>query len=481
MGHQYGGRTGRAQFEGALAGQGDRARRGSGGGGQSADEGFVRRGRPQPGMQQLLHLAGGDAAYRLLRVQRALRREVGGEAHRGAQRGAAHRGGGQQRDLAVAQLEVDADRGVQMTFQGEQRVFQQRGGRAQFLQWFAGVRGRLRGRRAAAYAAEEGAVRRETAAVGVPADRRAVAGAVPRADAQGLDVQGDTQVSGQSLGPAGPPGPGRGPTGQYRPGGQRQLLRRVVGVRASGVPGDGRQQRVGAGPRRHGVEEGVVQLGAGHVEGVLGGHPQRRGPHVVQRVLATDDGAQVAGDGRGETDPGEVRRQSRDLGRRARREPQQQWPAPVSDPPPRELLHEFQGGSGGVRLAQRRGRPGRHGESGHHGKPEGHQPVHGRAVGAQGVGVQPADPPLAVRHQGVARHGGRDGGAGRALGDAHPRLPPTSSSSRASSSARLMPSTSSSSWCSRIHTVWYESHSGEASHSTAPSSKRSSASSRSVR
>lgn len=246
------------------------------------------------------------------------------------------------------------------------------------------------------------------------------------------------------------------------------------------MPGDRREQCVDAGSGIRGVERCVVELRCGHVKGVLGDHPDGGRPYLVQHVVAADDGTDAIGVDRGDTDAGEFRRQPGDLGRRARRQTQQQRPAPVADPSSRQLLHEVQGGAGGTRLAQRRGRARRHRQSGYHWEPEGHQPVHGDAVRAQFTGVQPSDPSLAVGHQGVAGGVRLCECAGVAVGDAQPRLLVTSSSSSASSCARLIPRTSSSSWCSRIHTVWYESHRGEASHSTAPSSKRSRASSRSV-
>ena len=53
----------------------------------------------------------------------------------------------------------------------------------------------------------------------------------------------------------------------------------------------------------------------------------------------------------------------------------------------------------------------------------------------------------------------------------YPWLPATNRSSSASSSARDMPMVRSSSWCTCIQTVWYESIRGDANHALSPSSR----------
>ena len=60
-------------------------------------------------------------------------------------------------------------------------------------------------------------------------------------------------------------------------------------------------------------------------------------------------------------------------------------------------------------------------------------------------------------------------------------IPPAKWASSASSSARVIARASSSSWCTCIHTVWYESINGDASHEVSPSSKRPSAESSALR
>lgn len=150
------------QFEGAFAGQGDRACRGARGRGQPPCQEFLVAGQLQLRVQEFLHLGGADPAYRRVLVEGAVTDQVDRQAHRGAQRRAALRRGGEQRDLAVADLEVDGHGCVQVAFESEQGMLEEHRAAREFLQRFAGVRGR----RAAAYASEVRALRREAAGLG---------------------------------------------------------------------------------------------------------------------------------------------------------------------------------------------------------------------------------------------------------------------------------------------------------------------------
>ena len=107
-----------------------------------------------------------------------------------------------------------------------------------------------------------------------------------------------------------------------------------------------------------------------------------------------------------------------------------------------------------------------------HRQPEACEGLELDATRAQRALVEPAGEPAAERDEADVVDRLRPGGRAHAP----PPDPDTRRSSSSSSSLRVMPMVSRSSWCRCIHTVWYESMSGDASQASSPSSSFASAS-----
>jgi hypothetical protein len=268
---------------GPLRADGHQARGRARRGGEPFGQLLLGPAQAELGVQQLLHHRRPDRAHRGRPLDGPRVGEVDREPQSSEWAGVVQRGSAEQGQLAVAQLEGDLGECAEVVLQRGQRVPEEVGAPGHGRQRFTDAGGNL-----AAHPAMEGAVRLQRAGVGVAADRRAVPRPLPGADVQGLHVQGQAEVVGQVLRPAGPPAAGGVPAPQQGLRGQSQLLGGVVGERLAALLLDQIEERGHPGVAVD-AGHGVVEVVRVDVEGVHGDQREHRRPDVVQPLLAADE------------------------------------------------------------------------------------------------------------------------------------------------------------------------------------------------
>ena len=257
-------------------------------------------------MQQALQIRRADRLHCGGVVQGADLREFDGQPNGRPRSRPFHLAGGQQRHLAVADLELDLRGAPEVQLQRAEGGHENVSATRQRVQRLT----RAVVRRAAPHPPAERASRRERAGNRVTALGDPVSGRLGRPDPDGLDMERQRKILGQALSAARAAGSGRHPAPAHCRRSAGQLLGRVVGERE---PLRAAQLQICLDPFREsrGGVIGVGEIVAGYATAVLADIADDGGEHVVDRAVAADQLVESGDRVGGNAEPGNVDRCAR--------------------------------------------------------------------------------------------------------------------------------------------------------------------------